>query len=500
MANVVVVSRILNSLRDIFAEPKGFVVAELGDGFIKCVETRLVKGKPDPVRLVKKPVDTKNAIEAVPALKKIFEGFDRSRRRVRLNIPRHLLTVRFLKLPSTDEVEIGKMVKMESLKYVPYADERIVAGYRIVEKLESGYSGVMIAVTKAENVESSMDLFRRAGVTVESVSLGSEALLLWYLSAGMGKDPQTVLLLNMDADHIDIDVVCQDKLLFTRGVHHGEAGEIATEKIAQEIRLSTAARQKESGKPVDKILLIGPSGRTRPLKEAIKDQFVIPVNEEDPMGLVMKGQTVPVEIASCSFAELIGLSTLAGQAKINLLSESAQKANRFEALKQQAIVSLTLLMLIALAIGGLVFKKISDERVELGRINAEVRKLEPRLKSLKKIAKQIELISAYKARRPLAADLLSEVYKMTPQGIVLSLVECEIDKTLTLRGTASSMSDVFRYTAALQQSPYFDNVKVKYANKRAGQGSELADFEILSSVIQPAQKMNEANGDKAIKQ
>jgi len=32
------------------------------------------------------------------------------------------------------------MAKIESLKHVPYSDEDIVSGYRIIEKMDDGYS------------------------------------------------------------------------------------------------------------------------------------------------------------------------------------------------------------------------------------------------------------------------------------------------------------------------------------------------------------------------
>jgi len=44
------------------------------------------------------------------------------------------------------------------------------------------------------------------------------------------------------------------------------------------------------------------------------------------------------------------------------------------------------------------------------------------------------------------------------------------------------LSDVFKYVAILEASPYFKNVKVKYANKRMSQVSDAADFEIICPI------------------
>jgi Tfp pilus assembly PilM family ATPase len=85
-------------------------------------------------------------------MKKSLESLGISKHNIRLNIPRHLVTVRFVKLPSTDEAEIKLMAGSEALKHVPYADEEIVSCHRVIEKTADGYSNVMIAVAQADTV------------------------------------------------------------------------------------------------------------------------------------------------------------------------------------------------------------------------------------------------------------------------------------------------------------------------------------------------------------
>ena len=100
----------------------------------------------------------------------------------------------------------------------------------------------------------------------------------------------------------------------------------------------------------------------------------------------------------------------------------------------------------------------------------------------KKMAKEIDLVTSKIAERPLAIDLANEVFKITPSGVSLTMMEYESNKTITLRGTAPTLSDVFKYVTILGKSAYFKNVKVKYANKRVSQTSEMADFEIVCMI------------------
>ena len=199
--------KISEYLESIFARQRDFVSIEMGGNFIKLVEIASSNGNREVVRLVKRPLAPERAADNI---KNIFESLNIPHRQVRLNIPRHLVTVRFSKLPSTDDNEIKKMVRIEALKHVPYADEDVVSGYRIIEKQDDGYSNVLIAVTQADTVRSQLAVLKKAGLSVESVSLGSEALLLWYLASLKPAENVTVLLVNIEVGHVDIDVVAGD--------------------------------------------------------------------------------------------------------------------------------------------------------------------------------------------------------------------------------------------------------------------------------------------------
>ena len=425
--------------------------------------------------------------DAGAEIKAMFDSLGISRSRVRLNMPRHLVTVRFLKLPSTDDAEIKKMVKSESLKHVPYADEDVVSGFRIIEKLTDGYSNIMIAVAQAEAVRREADILKRAGMTVESVSLGSETLLLWYLGAYQADSDISVLLVNIDSGHIDIDVISNGMLLFTRGASYSDSSPISVEKIIDQVNVSLAAYKKESLKHVDKVVISGMQGQADELKAALKERMKIPVEVVSQMEKVPVHQGASLETEDASFTELLGLALKYEDANINILPEASQEEQRLELVKKNIVTGLIVSALIVVMAFGVVLKKLHDKRAYISYVDSELGKIEPRVRTAKKMAKEIDIVTSRIAERPLAIDLASEIFKITPQGITLTMMEYESNKAMTLRGTASSLSDVFKYVTVLGKSTYFKNVKVRYANKRVSQASELADFEIACVVgAQPA--------------
>ena len=107
--------------------------------------------------------------------------------------------------------------------------------------------------------------------------------------------------------------------------------------------------------------------------------------------------------------------------------------------------------------------------------------MEPEVAAAKKMAKDIGIVRQVMARKPLAIDIISEIYGITPAGVSLNMIDFESGKSLTARGSAPTLSDVFKYVTLLENSPYFESVKVKYANKRASERGEIADFEITAT-------------------
>jgi len=446
------------------------------------VEADLSSGKRTIKRLIKMPLEAKEEGALSDEIKNILEKLNITCRHVTLNIPRHLVTIRFLKLPSTDNSEILKMSKIESLKYIPYADEEMVTGCKVIEKFPDGYSNVLIAVAQAETIKKQIMVLKKAGISVDFAALGSEALLLWYLENRLEAEDKKVLLANIDTGHIDINITAGDRLLFTRGVAYTLDKPMSSDRVVEQIHLSMAAYRKESSASIDKIVLSGIPSQAAELKKAVADTVKVSVEVIDQM------KTMPVDDESfktageTSYIELLGLALKSESPSVDLLPETVQEERRLELIKSNIIIGLAVLTLIIFVAFGTVLKKLHDKNVYISHVNSELAKVEPQVKLAKKMAKTIDLVTSKIAERPMAIDLVSEAFKITPSGISLSTMEYEKGKAVTLRGTAVNLSDIFKYVTILEKSSYFENVKVKYANKRIGQLTDVADFEIICPI------------------
>jgi Tfp pilus assembly PilM family ATPase len=395
--------------------------------------------------------------------------------RMYLNIPRHLVTIRFLKLPSVDEEEIQKMARIESLKHIPYTEEGVVTGYRVVEKLDSGYSNVLLAIVKHATVKRFIDALSSAGIAgVKSTALSSESLFLWYLEASSSKRGN-ILLADIELDRVDIDVIEGERLVFARGVAND--GMLSVEKITEEIRISAEAYEKESGKKLEKVVLSGVASRAKECAAFLAKESSIPVEILEEMSNIPADEGVAGP-TDASFVELIGLALKGKSAKIDLTPEEIVKENSVSMARKRTGLTAALLAFLILLLLGLAAKKLFDKWLTLSRIDTELKTMEPKVAKVKRMAKELEIIKSEMTRKPLAIDVIKEVHRLTPEGVSFSMLEFESGKSLKLKGTALSLGDVFKYVTILEGSPYFESAKVRYAAKRAMPSGEIADFEI----------------------
>jgi Tfp pilus assembly PilM family ATPase len=416
---------------------------------------------------------------AAQAVRKVFQSLGFIPKKVLFNIPRHLVTARLLKVPSIDDREIDKMIKIEAIKHLPYTDEKVISGYRIVEKSEDGYSKILLAIVQAFVINNFLDILKKASVSgVRHFSLSSEALYSWYTISREAEETGNVMLIDLEPGRIDIDVIEGNNLVFTRGAAYNANDPLTEEKIGRQIEVSISTYRKESAHDLSRIALTGANSQTSGYHPAFTGGLNLPVSVVGQARNITIDENTDKPFEGASFTGLLGLALKPEEIKINLMPDDAAEDARITNTKSALVTALLLTALLTALICGVLIKKMRDKYVYLASISAELKKIEPGIAATKKMMKGVSVTRQMMARKPLAVDVFTEACGITPAGMSLSTLDFESEKSLTVRGTAPALADVLRYVTILEDSPYFEGVKVKYANKRMSENKEITDFEI----------------------
>lgn len=413
-------------------------------------------------------------------------------REIILSIPRHLTTTRNLDLPSANPLEIKDMIELQIGKQTPYASDEVIKDYQILGSNADGYSRVLLVIVHRDIVGRYFKILESAGLKVQKVSFSSEGLLNWRNLVYRDKiaAEKVQILIEVDYDTSDFEVVLKDKLVFGRSISLGFSQfpgqlELWQKKFVEEINHSIYAYQNEiMSKEIDKIIISRPRLVGDSLDKAVLekefgscveiiDQFKdIPLTEE---GASSYNNLVRTDL---SFVGLVGLGLPTGEHKIDLIPQEHLIGKAVKEKGKDLYLMGILLVFILVAVSGVFLGRMYNKERYLGQLKQRLGAIENKTKELNSMIRGMETIKDRVQTRGMSLNLFYEVHREIPPGMHLISMSFDGKESLTLRGQANEMSEVFNFVNKLEESTYFQDVKSKYATKRKVENKEITDFEI----------------------
>ena len=204
-------------------------------------------------------------------------------------LPRNLVTMRNLHLPSQDPAETAEMIDLNIVRLVPYRKEEVLSGHQVVGADEVGYSRVLLVIAHREIVKRQMNILASAGVSADQVYVSTHGAWSWVLARHQQDlQPQALyLLLDVDTACTDFVIFSKERVLFSRSIAV-ELAHLADDagrtKLLSEIRQSLDLFQSEElPKKPEMLFLAGAlEGRRELLVRAVGPLGLSVVMVEDP--------------------------------------------------------------------------------------------------------------------------------------------------------------------------------------------------------------------------
>jgi hypothetical protein len=454
-------------------------VIEISGYRIRLAQCRQIHGRPEIVELADAALPPGDEQTRAAAVKSFLDIRNLRSRRVVLNIPRHLAMLKFLKLPSLDQTEIASMAKMEILRQVPYAEDEMVGAHKIIRPEDDGYSLVLLVSVLKTVVDNPVTILKSCGLTVEKIALGAELLPEWFLENLPDCKAKNVLTVNVSADYLDIQVLESGRWVFSRAVSLEDSPKNDTAWLS-EVAASAGAYQKNSFVKLQGICFSGTAedaSRLEPLSEELQlPIYVVNPAKHNPITAVEKIRR------DASYVTLCELCWHADDAEIDLTPGQLSQENQMAPFRRNGAIALVwLIIFLAFVIAGS-WKRAANEKYLIASIDAEIERNKPRVEEAAKMAQLLETIRNHADARPLAVDIFVQAHRAVPAGMTLEMMDYEDRQSLTLRGSADRPDAVFECAKALEKSPWFSSVRVRYVTKHIVDGLETADFEIQALI------------------
>ena len=406
-------------------------------------------------------------------------------------IPRHLLTIRTLRLPSADNTELASMVNLQASKQIPYPPEEIITDFKITEKDASGFSKVLLAIAHKDIVGKYINILDEAGLKPQQFMISSQALSGWfgYFKTKVKNTPDPVAIIEVDTLNSNLVILYRAQLVFSRSIAFNaqEAGQVEINNFLEEIKRSFSTYQKEKlGPDISKIILTGASNYLLPLAEKLKTETAIEVEIEEPEKHIEKSEDLVFpaggKIRSVSLVNLFGAVLTEPKSTLNLIPSDIRRQQEAQVKKKTYLLTTLLLVLIVSGLVSLISLKVFQKESYLSQLEYQVNKTSPQAQKIQKMIRRVELIEQRLNSQGTSIDVLYELYRLIPAEISLRIFNLQENGTLTLQGTAVSMSEVFNLVNTLEKSSFFQNVEVKYTSRRRIRDKEITDFQITATV------------------
>jgi len=408
-------------------------------------------------------------------------------------LPRHMVTTRYLKIPSIDPKEIQKMVELQIPRQLPYLPEQIISGFTTIFSDKDGYSYVFLVLVPREIITRHLKILKDATLVPGAIALSCEGNLNLFLNSSLsGKDEETVLI-DIDSNCADIEIISRRKLIFSRAVSlETESQDLNLKidnwhsKLSQEINRSQDTCRKEIGQvKINRIILTGSPKIIFGLKDKLAAEFSLAAGILEPFKEINPISNPDLKDyldADDSFSSIIGLGLLNREPSFNLLpteykTEKEKLSRRKAFLKTASLFSALFLIILAIIAKDIFFK---DHYIK--KFDADYKKLASQTQNLEAMLNKLKIIKGQFVNKAKTVDIITELFKTVPQGIWLNSLTFDAGRSVTLKGQGSDLSSVFRFVSVLEKSPYFENIQVKYTTKRRFQEREITDFELVCPV------------------
>jgi hypothetical protein len=404
--------------------------------------------------------------------------------RIVLSLPRNLVAVRNLSLPSKDKEEISKMVDLHAVKVVPYKKEEMVTAYSVLEENEAGYSQVLLSAVHRNTLNRHLKIITDAGLLADRVFLSSCGIREYMLVMRKNtiEKEAAYIAVDVDAEYCDFTAFSRTKLLFTRSIVIGatqleEAEERA--RFVKEIKQTIIIFKSElENKKPQKIFITGATNLLKPYEEEISHQL------ELPLEIIAADE----EIANSSKIEVTRNISLTA---INqLLSDAAERISFFVAELQVSrifkervtnlIIAGSLAVYILFIVSCIFLSNVYNKQVYLHNIESQAKIIEQDVLGLAREAELVEIAKKVIERKKVPLIFFIELHKLTPKEIAVKSVELDENNKVLIRGESLNLSDVYAFSDKLKNSQYFGEINNKSARKKKAKKGELTDFEITA--------------------
>jgi type IV pilus assembly protein PilM len=236
---------------------KGLVGLDIGSSSVKLVELS-PKGRAgfELTNLGTAPVPNEAIVQGaflnsgaiVDAIREAVEKAKTRTRNVAAAVSGHSVIVKKVSLPQMTRAELEEQIRWEAEQYIPFDVNEVNLDFQILEERGEGQMDVLLVAAKKDLIDDYVQVISEAGLVPVAIDVAAFAVENAFEMNYDSTASETVALVNIGAQTVNINVIANGSPCFTRDIT--TAGNQYTEEIQKALSISfeEAERVKLGGR------------------------------------------------------------------------------------------------------------------------------------------------------------------------------------------------------------------------------------------------------------
>jgi Tfp pilus assembly PilM family ATPase/Tfp pilus assembly protein PilN len=423
-------------------------------------------------------------------LQRVFSELGVREKPIIVCLPRQIVNLRILELPSANPKEIVDMVDLQIGKLTPYSKDEVYSDFSISSASAGGYSRVMVGIVQRAVLREKYYAFEEAGLNVSRVSVSTEGLGNWVKSVYPENDCAVV---DIDSFYTDFAVFSRGELEASKSILVGanqliEDPDTWQEKLAAEIRRAMESFSAgESGAVVERIVLTG--ARIDGLRDYLARETGVPVEENSAFDQLKNLPEKP-DLSSdtyrpVSLTAVTGMAMAPGQLGFNLIPDTAVMKTRIMDRAKSLTGLAVLLMVFLISLTAYGSLKVGFKMAELELVQRRLKEIKPLAEEVERKQEMTRIARERQDPRRSFVSLLNSVHGSVPEGVSIEELSFDRKENRLLLDGLASRADISRLVEKLQNSAMFTEARER--NTRYDSDADMYRFQVVAG-LEPGEK------------
>ncbi|MBF0505005.1 MAG: PilN domain-containing protein [Candidatus Omnitrophica bacterium] len=475
-----------------FGSDKRYLSISINEGVIKVAQVTSAGVLEKVARASFNPLLA--ADEVALTIKNLLGPFDR-KAAVICTIPANAGTAKNIEVPSTDPEEIKSIINLQASRHTPYSKEEVLIRFiNLGVNVSNNNTRLLLVIVHRNMLKERILALEKAGLNVDKILFVPEAMARFYAkSLNLRKDAPLCGVIDFSLNSTSYIIVSRGTLVFVRhipvGIKNLMEGADGLSKLQEELKKSIDSFSQEDGAPPPGAYLVTTDHEAvrnilPALKTGMNLEFSLNAFVNFIKGPSPTRKKLQSDFGDDSFLDVISSAMSASRCEVNLMPEEMILKKTVESQSREATKSGVAAVFIMVLIGAMIMSNIYFKDVFLNKnLREHFAPQRTQVQELQDRMNKAKVVRGYIAKRMVTLDMIHELYRITPHTIYLNNIAMDEDGTVTIDGISDSMSQVFSYVKALDDSTMFKEAKTKTTATKKDNGKDVASFQIEFKLV-----------------